>query len=230
MKIDKQMVLGSLSGYSFIIIHHPLVTSVHEVDFDSLHTPFLESLKQPEIVFYSEPCQPKHNAYIFFFAITNEFMHIYRRIWCIGITGTHSPALVHNNIWYTIISSKINKIFVSIEIASCYKINIRSVGSSTVPPFPACQSGLNPGSIFQYVLFGQSIRHRILNELAIFCTNDKIAPREITLSTGLCYIVGFFQYFDTPITVFSKFKRYSGKYRNHTIAAITFQKNSRIIG
>lgn len=68
----------------------------------------------------------------------NEFMYIYCRIWCIGIMGIYSLVFVYNNIWYIIISSKINKIFVSIEIVFCYKINIWFVGSSIVLLFLVC--------------------------------------------------------------------------------------------
>ena len=144
MKIDKQMMFGCFPGYPFVIVDHPLIASVHKINLKSFYSPFIESLEEIKIVFYRQPRQPKHNPYIFFFAITNQFVQVYFGIRCIRITCTFSPAFIHNNIWNTKFRSKINVILISIQVITRNKIHIRSVRRSVIPPFPAHLSRFNP--------------------------------------------------------------------------------------
>ena len=39
VEIDKQMIFGGLCGHTLNIIGHPLVRTVHEVDFETLNAP-----------------------------------------------------------------------------------------------------------------------------------------------------------------------------------------------
>ena len=68
------MMFGCFPGYPLVIVDHPLIASVHKINLKSFYSPFIESLEEIKIVFYSQPRQPKHNPYIFFFAITNQLV------------------------------------------------------------------------------------------------------------------------------------------------------------
>ena len=58
MKIHHQLVLGTLADNALIVIDHPLVAVVHEVDFQSLHTHLCIIRNQIHVVLYREPRQP----------------------------------------------------------------------------------------------------------------------------------------------------------------------------
>ena len=129
------MFCGFLSHF-FIVVNHPLVTPIHKVDFDAFYSPIFKSSKKLEVILYCQPCQPKYNAYIFLFAITDKFMQVYVRVGSIRIFCRFCPAFVHDDIGHSVTGGKVDEVLVGVQITSGYKVYVRTVRSGTIPPFP----------------------------------------------------------------------------------------------
>jgi len=156
-------------------------------------------------------------------------MYIYIRIGSKRIAGTLCPAFIHKNIRYTIFRCKINVILISIQVISGNKINIRSIRTSIVPPFPTHLPRLNPGRIPDYTFRSQPEGHRVFDQLFVIFGDHKITPGETSFSGSLSNIISFLQQFEATVTIFSKFQRFVRKGRNKTVLSIAFKEHTGII-
>ena len=58
VEVDEDMMLGSFLSNTLIEVYHPLILTVHEVDFCAFDAPFLKLLEEIHVVFDCEPRQP----------------------------------------------------------------------------------------------------------------------------------------------------------------------------
>ena len=156
-------------------------------------------------------------------------MQIDIRIRSIRIECGLGPSLIHQNVWNMMFGCKINIILIGIQIASCHKIHIRSIGQSSTPPFPCHLSGLYPTGFFYLRRSGQTAGHCIFYQLSIRLGNYKITPWEIPASFSARNVICCFQDSQIAVTVFSISKRYSWKHSMYSISIRTFQKHTGII-
>ena len=80
VKIDQHFPVGSFFCYPPVIIDHPLVITLHEINFYPIHTPLLKLIKcLIPLIFEGFPHHPEDNTDIFLFAISYDLFHVYPR-------------------------------------------------------------------------------------------------------------------------------------------------------
>ena len=102
MEVDHDMMLCSLFCHSVIIINHPLVLTVHEVNLRTYDTPLFELFKEIHIMLYGKPRKPYKYTYIFRLSIADELRKIYLRVCLVRVAGIQCPTLIHNNVRDTV--------------------------------------------------------------------------------------------------------------------------------
>ena len=229
MEIHEQLVLGCFGGHAFVIVHHPLVASVHEVNLHTLHAPFRKLGKEFRMVFCTQPGEPKDYAHILFLAITDELVQVHIRIRSERIVSGLRPSFVQQDVFHTELGCEINVILVGVGIASTFKVYIRSVRSGTVPPFPCSEARLDPGRVFDLRRFGQTGGHGVLNELSVVFGNHEIAPWKTTLARCLGNVVGMFHQLQATVPVFSELNRTFRESRCNALIVRRSEEHVRIV-
>ena len=156
-------------------------------------------------------------------------MYINLRIRSIRITCTQSPSFIHQYIRDMILSCEINKVFIGIHIKTGYKIYIRTIRSSSIPPFPTYLSWFYPTIIFQFTRRRQVINHFITQNIFIIGRNHKETPRKSSLSFCLSDVISFFKNLYATISVISKLQRAFRKNSSQSILICPLHKHTRII-
>ena len=144
MHVNHQMTVSSSLDNPLIEIDHPLVTMVHEINLNSSHSHISESFEQVEMVFHALPGKPKKNADALALSVVNDFLQIEVVVGHKRVSRLLCPTLIHQNIFYTILSSKVDIIFIGVSITSSMELYIRSVRDITTPPFPHYLAGVHP--------------------------------------------------------------------------------------
>ena len=229
VEIHEQMMLGCFSCYTFVVVHHPLVATVHEVNLHTLHAPFFELREEVEIVFYTQPSEPKDHAYILFLTITDQFLQVEIVVRSVWVISALCPTFVQQDVLHTVLGCKIQVILISFSIATSHEIYISAIRSSTVPPFPSSETRLDPRRICNLALFSQTGGHGIFNQLTVFLRDDKVTPWETTFARSLGNIVCMLHEFQTTVAIFSEFNRILRESRREALVGCRSQEHVRII-
>ena len=229
VEVHNQVMLGSFGSYTVVVIHHPLVVTVHEVNLHALHAPFLELGEEVEVLFYTSPSEPQDNAHVLFLSITDKFMQVQVVVWSIRVAGSLRPTFVQQDVFHTVLRSEVHVIFVGSGVASGFEIHILTVWSRTVPPFPSSETRHDPRGIFNLARFSQTGSHGCFDQLTVFLGDDEITPWETTLTVCLGNVIPFLDDFRTTVALFLDFNRVFRESRRHAFLSSRLQEHVRII-
>ena len=169
-------MLGGFFGYTFIIVYHPLVTAVHEVDLHSCDAPIGKCFKEVEMILDSQPWQPKYDFYVAVLSVFYQFGKIDGGIGGKRITCIFRPSFVHDDIRNTELGCEVNVVFIGIHIET--RTEIYPIEACVVPPFPTHLSRFDPTVVFKNTRGRQVIHHFVFNQFFVFFRNHHHAPGE----------------------------------------------------
>ena len=222
-------MLGCFLNRPFIEIHHPLVTSVHEVDLHSFNAPLCKLCKESRVLLNTTPGQPKYDSNTYLISMSDDLKEVTVRIWCIRIHVILCPAFIHHYILDSVTRSKVHKIFICLNIQSRNKIHIRAIRHRTIPPFPTCLTRNNPRQVIQLAILCKATCHCGLQKACILLGDHEISPREVSCTGCLCNIFLTQIYIHRLIMNWCLLRWNSMKDRHQTISFITSEEWSRIV-
>ena len=177
VEVDEDVVLGCLFGHALVEVNHPLVLAVHEVDLCALDAPLLEFLEEVHVVLYGEPGQPEDDAHAFALAVRDNLGQMHFRISLEGIACVERPALVDEDVAYTVAGCEIDKVLVSIEVDAGLECHVGTEGD-TIQPVPARLADLDPTGLADGICGSEAYGHCTLDELPVLLSDEHIAPGE----------------------------------------------------
>ena len=142
MKIDHEVVACALFRYALVIIHHPLVAMVHEIDFQSLHPHIGIMFNDIEVLLDGEPCEPKEHTYSPLAPIVDELLDVNLVAHLKRVAHVLAPAFVQKNVLDAVPGGKVDEILIRLIIDTYREIHVPY--GPMVPPVPTHFAGLNP--------------------------------------------------------------------------------------
>ena len=77
MVIHQHVALGGFAADLGKIVHHDLIAALHEIDFNSLHSPLFKLIqRRNQLVIQRLPRCPKNQSDIFLLGIRDQLIHV----------------------------------------------------------------------------------------------------------------------------------------------------------
>jgi len=188
VEINEHLILGGFGQDAFIVVDHPLVVTLHEIDFQTDDTPPGELLEGGlQLPVKSHPAHPEDNADIFLLAVIDNFRDIHAGFGSQQVV-LRRPAIIDDDIFNAVFGGKIDVVFVRFGVDAGFEIN--SIDVIGIPPVPGNFARLDPGGILELARFGQFINHLIGQQVFVGGSNNGRSPGECTSSFCFGQIVG----------------------------------------
>ena len=102
VEVDNQLVGRTLFGHPLIVVDHPLVAVVHEIDFESLDPHVGIMLDQLHVLLYGEPGEPEDDPHPLLPSVLHEFAHINALAHGIRVAHILAPPLVEQYVLHAV--------------------------------------------------------------------------------------------------------------------------------
>ena len=176
------MMLGGAGSQTFHHFDGSLVVAVHEIHLESLDAHISIGLADgfQVLVHHVEDC-PEHDIHALALTIFYELRQLDIVYWFQNASLFRVvPSFVEDDVFQTVIMSKIYVIFVSIEVDA--RLEIHTFQIPVVPPVPSHLSRFDPGGISNLVGCSQGIYQVVGWHLGIVLGDGEDAPRIISLA------------------------------------------------
>ena len=189
VQVEDEMVLGGAGSQTFYHFDGCLVVAVHEIHLESLDAHISIGLADgfQVLVHHVEDC-PEHDIHALALTIFYELgqLDIVYRFQNASLFRV-VPSFIKDDVFQTVIMSKIYVIFVSIEVDA--RLEIHTFQIPVVPPVPSHLSRFDPGGIAYLVGSCQSVHQVVGWHLGIVLGDGKDAPRIIALASAGCDVI-----------------------------------------
>lgn len=136
-------MIGRTLGHTLVIVDHPLVATIHEVDLHARDAPLFERREKAfHVLLDGEPCQPQHDLHVALLAVGDQAGQVEVGIGTEYVGRRCRPAFVHDNIGNAVFGCEVDVVTIGLRIAPGTEIDPRQ--AHAIPPVPAHQSGLHP--------------------------------------------------------------------------------------
>ena len=189
VQVEDEMMLGGAGSQAFHHFDGCLVVAVHEIHLESLDAHISIGLADrfQILVHYVEDC-PEHDIHALALTIFYELRQLDIVYWFQNASLFRVvPSFIKDDVFQTVIMSKIYVIFVSIEVDACLEIHTFQI--PVVPPVPSHLARFDPGSIAYLVGSSQGV-HQIAGwHLGIVLCDGEDAPRIIAFAGACCDVI-----------------------------------------
>ena len=175
--VDEDMMIGRTLGHTLVIVDHPLVATIHEVDLHARDAPLFERREKAfHVLLDGEPCQPQHDLHVALLAVGDQAGQVEVGIGTEYVGRRCRPAFVHDNIGNAVFGCEVDVVTIGLRIAPGTEIDPRQ--AHAIPPVPAHQSGLHPLPVGIGSGSGQQPHQFVFDQVGILLGHDGKAPRE----------------------------------------------------
>ena len=189
VQVEDEMMLGCAGSQAFHHFDGGLVVAVHKIHLETLDAHIGIGLADgfQILVHHVEDC-PKHNIHALALTIFYEFRQLDIVYWFQNASLFRVvPSFIKDDVFQTVIMSKIYVIFVSIEVDACLEIHTFQI--PVVPPVPSHLARFDPGSIAYLVGSSQGV-HQIAGwHLGIVLCDGEDTPRIIAFAGAGCDVI-----------------------------------------
>ena len=182
VQVEDEMMLGGAGSQTFHHFDGGLVVAVHKIHLESLDAHIGIGLADgfQVLVHHVEDC-PEHDIHALALTIFYELRQLDIVYWFQNASLFRVvPSFIKDDVFQTVIMSKIYVIFVSIEIDACLEIHTFQI--PVVPPVPGHLARFDPGSIAYFVGSSQGVHQIVGWHLGIVLCDGEDAPRIIALA------------------------------------------------
>ena len=182
MQVEDKMMLGCAGSQAFHHFDGGLVVAVHKIHLESLDAHISIGLADrfQILVHYVEDC-PEHDIHALALTIFYELRQLDIVYWFQNASLFRVvPSFIKDDVFQTVIMSKIYVIFVSIEVDACLEIHTFQI--PVVPPVPSHLARFDPGSIAYLVGSSQGVHQVVGWHLGIVFCDGEDTPRIIALA------------------------------------------------
>jgi len=197
VKIDQQPVPGRFLGDLPVIVDHPLVIPLHEIDLDALDAPAGKTGQgRLQLVEQALPGDPENDLHLALASMRQQLLHIDLRMDGEKIPEL-IPALVEDDIFNTVVGGKIDIVLVG----GCVEagLEIDAIEIEGVPPVPGHLAGLDPGGVRDLFRLRELVDQRIADDFGIPAGDDQQAPGITAAAGGLGNILSAGERLDITI-------------------------------
>ena len=176
------MMLGGAGCQTFHHFDGSLVIAVHEIHLESLDAHISIGLADcfQVLVHHIEDC-PEHDIHALALTIFYELRQLDIVYWFQNTSLFRVvPSFIEDDVFQTVIMSKIYVIFVSIEVDACLEVHTFQI--PVVPPVPSHLARFDPGSIAYLVGSSQGVHQVVGWHLGIVFCDGEDTPRIIALA------------------------------------------------
>ena len=176
------MMLGCAGSQTFHHFDGCLVVAVHKIHLESLDAHIGIGLADGfQILVHHVEHSPENDIHALAFTIFYELRQLDIVYWFQNASLFRVvPSFIEDDVFQTMIMSKIYIIFVSFEVDA--RLEIHPFQIPVVPPVPSHLSRFDPGSISNLVGCSQGIHQVVGRHLGIVLGDGKDAPRIIALA------------------------------------------------
>ena len=189
VQVEDEMMLGGAGSQTFHHFDGCLVVAVHEIHLESLDAHIGIGLADgfQVLVHHVEDC-PEHDVHALALTVFYELRQLDIVYWFQNASLFRVvPSFIKDDVFQTVIMSKIYIIFVSIEVDA--RLEIHTFQIPVVPPVPSHLSGFDPGGISNLVGCSQGIHQVVGWHLCIVLGDGEDAPRIIALAGAGCDVI-----------------------------------------
>ena len=182
MQVEDKMMLGGAGSQTFHHFDGSLVVAVHEIHLESLDAHISIGLADGfQVLVHHVEHSPEYDVHALALTIFYELRQLDIVYWFQNASLFRVvPSFVEDDVFQTMIISKIDVIFVSFKIDA--RLEIHTFQIPVVPPVPSHLSRFDPGSISNLVGSSQGIYQVVGRHLGIVLGDGKDAPRIIALA------------------------------------------------
>ena len=182
VQVEDEMMLGGAGSQTFYHFDGGLVVAVHEIHLESLDAHISIGLADgfQILVHHVEDC-PEHDIHALALTIFYELRQLDIVYWFQNTSLFRVvPSFIEDDVFQTMIMSKIYIILVSFEIDA--RLEVHTFQIPVVPPVPSYLSRFDPGSIANLVGSSQGIHQIVGRHLCIVFCDGEDAPRIASLA------------------------------------------------
>ena len=189
VQVEDEMMLGGAGSQAFHHFDGGLVVAVHKIHLESLDAHIGIGLADgfQVLVHHVEDC-PEHDIHALALTIFYELRQLDIVYWFQNASLFRVvPSFIKDDVFQTVIMSKIYVIFVSFEVDACLEIHTFQI--PVVPPVPSHLARFDPGSIANLVGSSHGVHQIVGRHLCIVLCNGEDAPRIIAHAGAGCDII-----------------------------------------
>ena len=182
VQVENEMMLGGAGSQAFHHFDGGLVVAVHEIHLESLDAHISIGLADGfQILVHHVEHSPEHDIHVLALTVFYELRQLDIVYWFLNASLFRVvPSFIEDDVFQTVIMSKIYIIFVSFKIDTCLEIHTFQI--PVVPPVPSHFSRFDPGSIANLVGCSQGIHQVVGRHLCVVLCDGEDAPRIISLA------------------------------------------------
>ena len=198
VEINKHPVLSSFGGHFVIVVDHPLVVALHEVDLDSLHAP-LFILRQCLIdpVMEALPHHPEYDADILRSSVGTDLFHV-KSVSHVKHIANVVPPLVQDHVFNAILRRKVYVMFIGLTIEPCLEVNTKKIIG--IVPVPCHLARSDPTEVNTADRrCAKPVDHLAFNQACVIPGDDENPPREGACAGCTCNIILSFRNIDVTV-------------------------------
>ena len=189
VQVEDKVMLGGAGSQTFHHFDGCLVVAVHEIHLESLDAHISIGLADgfQVLVHHVEDC-PEHDIHALALTVFYELRQLDIVYWFQNASLFRVvPSFIEDDVFQTVIMSKIYIILVSFKIDT--RLEIHPFQIPVVPPVPSHLSRFDPGSISNLVGCSQGIYQVVGRHLGIVLGDGKDAPRIASLAGAYCDVI-----------------------------------------
>ena len=189
VQVEDEMMLGCAGCQTFHHFNGSLVVAVHEIHLESLDAHISIGLADSfQVLVHHIEDRPKHDIHALALTIFYELRQLDIVYWFQNASLFRVvPSFIKDDVFQTVIMSKIYVIFVSFEVDACLEIHTFQI--PVVPPVPSHLARFDPGSIANLVGSSQGVHQVVGWHLGIVLCDGEDAPRIIALAGAGCDVI-----------------------------------------
>ena len=189
VQVEDEMMLGGAGSQAFHHFDGGLVVAVHKIHLESLDAHISIGLADgfQVLVHHVEDC-PEHDIHALALTIFYELRQLDIVYWFQNTSLFRVvPSFIEDDVFQTMIMSKIYIILVSFEIDA--RLEVHTFQIPVVPPVPSHLARFDPGSIAYLVGSSQGVHQIVGWHLGIVLCDGEDAPRIIALAGAGCDVI-----------------------------------------
>ena len=218
-----------LLRHALVVVDHPLVAAVHEVDLHPLHAPLAEALEEVEMLLHGEPRQPEDDPHVALPAVADQLLEVDVRIGREGVAGILCPPLVHDDVGDSEVRREVDEIFVRRGVEPRHEVHIRPVWRRGVPELPAHLPGTYPRGVVEAAGAGEPRGHGVFDQVRVTVGDDEIPPREGPVARRLGDELRLAEDLHAAVSRLLGQERHLGEDALHSVFAASGQEHAGII-
>jgi hypothetical protein len=141
----QHFALGRFSTDFMVVVDQNLIAALHEINFDSLDTPFLILIQRGnQLIIQRFPYHPQYHANIFLFRVRRQLFHVYFRH-DVQHIAKFVPAFIQDDVRNSVLRGEIDVVLIRLRVDPGSEVH--AVNIVVVPPVPGYLARLDPTGV-----------------------------------------------------------------------------------